>query len=66
MKAKRGLFNLIGTKQNKKITFIFILSLRDQEYYHFLAIINQENWWLIVYIQANIYRLIRHLASARE
>lgn len=36
-KAKWGLLKLIGTKQNKKIIlfFIFILSLRDQEYYHF-------------------------------
>lgn len=42
MKAKWGLPKLAATKQNKVFCFMFFLSLRAQDYYDFLAAINQK------------------------
>lgn len=59
MKAKCGLLKLTGTKQNKKNYFLspFLFSAWEIKSITIsLAIMNQENWLLTVYIQAHIYR----------
>lgn len=65
MTAKWELLKLTGTKQNKEfcVSFLF-LALELRTITIFLAAIN---WKLTTqYIQAWIYRVIRHLASTRK